>query len=103
MSQILEQDPLEVARLELPKCCLVLIAPCESLGATVIYKPEFYPPNVHKHVYIYEGLQRDVSKLSDDQLGLTYMYVLLGCNLLRGPFSPCTQRPVNKPPVQPRV
>ena len=31
---------------------------------------------------------------------ISYMNVLFGCNLLRGPLPPCAQRPVNEPPVQ---
>ena len=99
MSQIVKQESLKAAYLQLPKRRLVLVAPRKSLSATVIYEPKFYPPDVHKHFYIHKGLRRNVSKFSVDRLRTAYIYALLGRNLLRGPFPTRAQRPVNKPPI----
>jgi len=103
VSRILERELLKVVHLQLSKCRLVLVAPSKGISATVIYEPKFNLPDVHKHVNIHEGLQRNVSERLDVRPEITYMYVLLSRDLLRGPFPPRTQRPVNEPPVQSHI
>lgn len=63
VSQTLKQAPRRAPHFYFPERCLVLVAPRESFGTTVIYEAKFDPPDVHKHVDVHKGLPWNLNKI----------------------------------------